>query len=85
MHPTSIAIKSIIEATPGYSLAVLLNDLGSATTPDRFLDSKQVCEILSVKRSTVFNMVRAGTIQKVMLHGSIPRYRESDVQRLVKA
>lgn len=85
MHPTSITIKSIMDMSPGYTLETLLADMGKSTTPDRLLDSKQVCAVLSVSRVTVFNMVRAGTIQKVMLHGSIPRYRESDVQRLVKA
>ena len=87
MHPTSMAIKAIIDATPGYTEETLLKDLGrnpETVSPERMLSTPDIRKILSVSKSQVFAWKREGKLTPIYLNGCkrMLRFRESEVAAL---
>lgn len=81
MNPTSAAIKAIIDATPGYSLQVLLDDLGSKAVTGKALTTREVAARLNCHFNTVFNMIKSGRLKAIHPSGNrrMLRFREADV------
>ncbi len=84
MHSASIAIKAIIENTPGYSLQTLLSDLDQ---DDDLLTVNEACKQFKICKATVFNWIKRKKITPVYLHGSrrLLRLRASDIHKGMKA
>lgn len=57
-------------------------DLVQVRVVDRLLKKKVVAERLSISKRTLDRMVAAGKIEKIFV-GASPRFRESDVSRIV--
>jgi len=84
MHPTSIAIKAIIDATPGYTLQTLLDDLGSKSVAGPALTSKQAAARLNCSVRTIFYMIETNRLKTIHPTGSrrTLRFREADIAAL---
>lgn len=51
---------------------------------DRLLTVEEAASTLSVKRSTLYQWAREGRLPSVKLLGRALRFRESDLQKLIK-
>lgn len=54
-------------------------------TPDKILlNAKQVCEMLSILRSTLWRMVKAGKLTTVNVYERNTRFKYSDVLKIAE-
>ena len=54
-------------------------------TPDKILlNAKQVCEMLSISRSTLWRMVKAGKLETVNVFERNTRFKYSDVLKIAE-
>jgi excisionase family DNA binding protein len=86
MNATSQAIQTLIENTPGYSLDVLVTDMGevSGSTPE-YMTSKEVRMLLNISRHTLKRWVDKGLLKAYTAGaGRNYRYRKSEVLAVFK-
>ena len=84
MNPTSQVIKTIIDNTPGYSLDILLADLGAKQGPE-FLTSQEVQKLLKISRLTLHRWRKKGIIQGFSAgENRNIKYRKNEVLAVMK-
>jgi len=65
MHQVSATIKNIIDNTPGYSLSVLMTDLGIASQAEQLISLDSAAKMLAFSRRHVERMIEAGTFSRI--------------------
>lgn len=83
MHPTSQAIKTIIDNTPGYSVEVLFKDLGVGRGDERLLTAPEAADYLRVTTRTIYRWMDAGILSSWTVNQE-RRFKMSEVAKLVK-
>ena len=84
MHAVSQAIKTIIDNTPGYSLDILLADLGAKQGPE-FLTSQEAAKKLKISISTIRRWERIGILHPLKAgQGKNNRYLLSEIMTVLK-
>ena len=49
---------------------------------EKFLTSKQVCEVLAISMTTLKGLIRKGRIKRVRVAGGPYRFAESEIERV---
>jgi len=52
----------------------------TTTTPDQFIDIKEVCKMFGISRATVYRDIEAGLLPKPMKIGRRSRWSQNELQ-----